>query len=166
MKTVLISGSFDPVTRGHEALIRRAARLFDRVEVVIFENSKKHYLFTTEERLGFLRTVCLAAGGDRVVADVCHGTVAGYAGAHEIHAIVRGVRNADDLAYEQDMATLNRLACGVETLLLPTEASLTHISSSYVREFLSHGLPADALLPEAACRDILTAYRQKVAKKD
>ena len=160
MKTVLISGSFDPVTRGHEDLIRRAALLFDRVEVVIFENSKKQYLFTLDERLSFLQRVC-AACGDNVTAATCSDTVAGYACAHGITAILKGVRNADDLAYEQDMAVLNRLAGGPETMFLPTDAAYAHISSSWVREFLRRGLPAKELLPAVICRDVLDAYQKK-----
>lgn len=161
MKTVLISGSFDPVTRGHEDLIRRAARLFDRVEVVIFENSQKHYLFSLDERLSFLQKVC-AACGDNVTAAASSDTVAGYASSHGITAILKGIRNANDLAYEQEMAVLNRLAGGKETIFLPTEAALSHISSSWVREFLHRGLPAKELLPAVIYQDVLDAYQKKL----
>ena len=160
MKTVLISGSFDPVTRGHEALIARAAAIFDRVEVVIFENSQKTCLFSADERLAFLHKVC-AACGENVSAAVASGTVVAYAAAHCIHAIVKGVRNANDLLYEQEMATLNRLAGGPETVLLPTEPALAFVSSSAVREFLTHGLPADELLPAAARDDIVNTFQSK-----
>ena len=160
MKTVLICGSFDPVTRGHAALIARAAALFDRVEVVIFENSKKKTLFSQDERLAFLSKVCAAAGSN-VSATVATGSVAVYAKEHGIHAIIKGVRNANDLLYEQEMATLNRLAGGPETLFLPTEPALSHISSSWVREFLANGLPAEELLPTEVYADVLAAYRQK-----
>jgi pantetheine-phosphate adenylyltransferase len=160
MKTVLICGSFDPVTRGHEDLIHRAARLFDRVEVVMFENSGKRYLFSQEERRSFLEAVC-ASCGDNVHAATCGGTVAGYAKEHGIHAIVKGVRNANDLLYEQEMASLNRLAGGPETVFLPTDPTLAYVSSSAVREFLTHDLPAEELLPAAIADKVLLAYRQK-----
>lgn len=160
MKTVLISGSFDPVTRGHAALIARAARLFDRVEVVIFTNSQKNCLFSLDERLAFLQRVC-AACGENVSAAKSEGTVAGYAIEHGIHAIVKGVRNASDLLFEQDMATLNCLAGGPETILLPTEPALSYISSGAVREFLRRGLPAKELLPTAIADEVVEAYRKK-----
>lgn len=160
MKTVLITGSFDPVTRGHAALIARAAALFDRVEVVIFENSQKKTLFSLEERLAFLEKTCRACG-DTVTAGTSAGTVAGYARERGIHAILKGVRNANDLIYEQEMATLNRLAGGPETLFLPTDPALSHISSSAVREFLLRGLPTEELLPEAVCGDVLAAYQKR-----
>ena len=158
MKKVLICGSFDPVTSGHASLIRRAARLFDEVEVVIFENSEKRYLFPLEARLSFLRKVATVCW-DNVRAGAAEGTVAAYAQAGGFDAILKGVRNGNDLVYEQDMAALNRLAGAPETLFLSTEPQYTHVSSSAVREFLSRGLPAEELLPAEVAADILATYR-------
>lgn len=160
MSTALITGSFDPVTRGHADLICRAARLFDRVEVVIFRNSQKTCCFSEEERLSFLRAVCHAAGKN-VVCAADGGTVADYVKAHGITVTIKGVRNAADLAYESDMAALNRLAGGGETLFFPADPALTFCSSSAAREFLSRGLPAEALLPPAAADAILKTYEKK-----
>ena len=163
MKKALISGSFDPVTRGHAALIARAARLFPEVEVVIFENSEKQAAFPLEARLSFLSKVC-AAAGKHVKAACATGTVAAYAKEHDADCILKGVRNANDLVYEQDMAALNRLAGAPETLLLPTDPQYSHISSSAVREFLRRGLPAEDLLPPAVGADILAFYRENIQK--
>ena len=154
MKKALISGSFDPVTRGHAALIARAARLFPEVEVVIFENSEKQATFPLEARLSFLSKVC-AAAGKHVKAACAAGTVAAYAKEHDVDCILKGVRNANDLVYEQDMAALNRL---------PTDPQYSHISSSAVREFLRRGLPAEDLLPPAVGADILAFYRENIQK--
>lgn len=161
MKTALICGSFDPVTRGHEDLIRRAATLFDRVAVVIFDNSEKKYLFSSDERLAFLSDVCRAAGGN-VTASRSDGTVAGYARENGVSVIVKGVRNAQDLVYEQDMARLNRLAGAPETLFLPADPALSHVSSSAAREFLRRGLPAADLLPDCVSDQIRAAYAAKI----
>lgn len=163
MKKALICGSFDPVTRGHAALISRAARLFPEVEVVIFENSEKHATFPLEARLAFLIKVC-AAAGENVKAACAAGTVAAYAKENGVDCIVKGVRNGNDLVYEQDMAALNRLAGAPETILLPTEPQYSHISSSAVREFLRRGLPAEDLLPQMAGTDILAFYRENIEK--
>ena len=154
----LISGSFDPVTRGHEDLIRRTAALFSEVRVVIFENSKKTPLFTTEQRLAFLRL--LAADMPNVTVDSSRDSVVGYAAQHGIDCIVKGVRDGVDLDYEQDMAHLNRIAGGPETLFLPTDPSYSFIASSAVREFLLRGLPAEKLLPDAVAREVLAAYAE------
>ena len=153
----LISGSFDPVTRGHEDLIRRAAALFSEVEVVIFENSKKTPLFSTELRLGFLKLLC--AELPNVTVGCSRDSVVAYAKTHGVNCIVKGVRDGVDLDYEQDMAHLNRIAGGPETLFLPTDPIYSFIASSAVREFLLRGLPAEKLLPDAVAGEVLKAYK-------
>ena len=152
----LISGSFDPVTRGHEDLVRRAAALFDEVCVVIFENSKKTPLFSTETRLGFLHL--LTEDMPNVTVDSSRDSVVGYARANGVNCIVKGVRDGVDLDYEQDMAHLNRIAGGPETLFLPTDPVYSFIASSAVREFLLRGLPAEKLLPDSVANEVLAAY--------
>ncbi len=157
MKVALITGSFDPVTRGHFDLIRRTAALFERVEVVLFRNSEKTPMFSEAERLAWLSAVCREAGENVRVA-ISEGTVADYAKERGITLIVKGVRNAADLAYEQDMAALNRMAGACETLFLPTDPSLSFVSSSAVREFLRRELDARALLPEVIAEDVIAAF--------
>ena len=157
MKVALITGSFDPVTRGHFDLIRRTAALFERVEVVLFRNSEKSPMFSEAERLTWLSAVCRDAGENVRVA-ISEGTVADYARERGIRVIVKGVRNAADLAYEQDMAALNRMAGGCETLFLPTDPALSFVSSSAVREFLRRDLDAKGLLPEVIADDVISAF--------
>ena len=84
--------------------------------------------------------------------------VVGYAAAYGIDCIVKGVRDGVDLDYEQDMAHLNRIAGGPETLFLPTDPVYSFIASSAVREFLLRGLPAEKLLPDAVADEVLAAY--------
>ena len=161
MKTALITGSFDPITRGHFDLIARTAALFERVEVVIFRNSEKKPLFSEAERLAWLSAVCREAGENVRVA-ISEDTVAAYAKERGISLIVKGVRSAADLAYEQDMAALNRMAGGCETLFLPTDPALSFVSSSAVREFLRRRLDARSLLPETIADDVIAAYAVRV----
>jgi pantetheine-phosphate adenylyltransferase len=158
MKKVLICGSFDPITRGHADLIARAAALFDEVDVVLFRNSKKTAMFPEEKRLAWLSAYC-AATAPNLRALASDGAVAEYTRENGIDAIVRGVRNATDLAYERDMALLNRAAGAPETVILPTNPALAHISSGAVREFLRLGLSAEMLLPPALAEDITATYR-------
>lgn len=160
MKTALITGSFDPITRGHADLIARTAAIFDRVEVVIFRNSEKTPLFSEEERLFWLSSVCADMTGDIRTA-AADGTVVGYAKEKGVDCIVKGIRNGADLTYEKDMAALNRMAGGPETLFLPTDPTLAHISSGAVREFLRHGIPAEELLPPSVSEGIVAAYHKK-----
>ncbi len=160
MKTALICGSFDPVTRGHEDLIRRAAALFDRVEVVMFLNPEKQYLFSAEERLAFLAAVCHAAG-PHVSCGMDTGTVAAYTRAHPVDCLVRGVRGVQDLEYETQMAVLNRMAGAPETLFLPATPAMAAFSSSAARQFLAAGLPTKEILPACVEKEILSAYRRR-----
>lgn len=161
MKTALITGSFDPITRGHADLIARTATIFDRVEVVIFRNSDKTPLFSEEERLLWLSSVCATLTGDIRTA-AADETVVGYAKKNGIDCIVKGIRNGADLTYEKDMAALNRMAGGPETLFLPTDPTLAHISSGAVREFLRHGIPAEELLPPCVAEEIVASYHEKL----
>lgn len=145
MNSAMICGSFDPVTRGHADLVRRAAALFDHVYVVLLHNGGKAGLFPWEDRLAFLRAAFAAL--PNVTVEGSRETAAACARRLGVACLLKGVRGAADLAYEADMAALNRTAGGPETLFLPTDPALSFVSSHAVREFLACGLPADALLP-------------------
>jgi pantetheine-phosphate adenylyltransferase len=132
-------GTFDPITLGHEDLVRRAATLFDRVVVAIADNpGSKAPLFTTEER------VAMAAAA---LSDLGNVEVAGYAGLtvdfaleHELRVIIRGLRAVSDFEYEFQLANMNRhLTEEVETAFLTPTEKYTFISSSLVREVAQLG---------------------------
>lgn len=146
MNTVMITGSFDPVTLGHEDIIRRAAALFPSVRVVIFVNDEKPGLFPLEKRLSLLRAVC--AKYPNVSVDFDRGMVVDYAAREGISLIVRAVRDEKDLPYELAMADYNRTHGGVETLLLCASPALGAISSTEVRRRIAAGEDPSELLPE------------------
>ena len=106
MKAAIFPGSFDPVTLGHLDIIERASRLFDRLIVVILENSEKHATFSMEERLTFLRSNTAHLSNVEVAAD--HGLTVDFARKQEAVAIVRGVRSVKDYEYELDIASVNQ----------------------------------------------------------
>lgn len=147
MKIALFPGSFDPFTRGHEAIVRQALTLFDKVVVAIGENIGKNSLLSTEERIKFIEQ--LYANDERVEAiaySTLTGDVARKVGAS---AIIRGVRNTIDFEYERTLAQTNkRLFPEIETILLLTPADLADISSSAVRELLAFGHDVSEMLPE------------------
>lgn len=161
MKSAMICGSFDPVTRGHADLVRRAAALFDRVYVVLLHNEGKAGLFPWEDRLDFLRAAF--ADCPTVTVEGSRGTAAACARRLGVDCILKGVRDGRDWAYEAEMAALNRAAGGPETLLLPTDPALSFVSSHAVREFLACGLPTGALLPPAV--DALVHERYAALEK-
>ena len=132
-------GTFDPITLGHEDLVRRAAMLFDRVVVAIADNpGSKAPLFSTEER------VEMAASA---LADLDNVEVTGYAGLtvdfalqHNLRVIIRGLRAVSDFEYEFQLANMNRaLTEDVETVFLTPTDRYTYISSTLVREVATLG---------------------------
>ena len=148
MAKALLTGSFDPITRGHFALIQAASRAFDEVTVCMFINPDKTYTFTRENRLLFIREGIRELNLGNVKADACDGYVADYARAHDIGVVVRGVRNASDVAYELDMARYNRdRNPELETWLWVSSADDSGISSTAVRNALKNGvIPNEMLL--------------------
>ena len=147
MKTAIFPGSFDPFTRGHEAIVRQALTLFDKVVVAIGENVGKNSLLSTEERIKLIEQ--LYADNERVEA-IAYSTLTGDAArAVGASAIIRGVRNTIDFEYERTLAQTNkRLFPEIETILLLTPADLADVSSSAVRELLAFGHDVSDMLPE------------------
>lgn len=137
MSTALFPGSFDPFTKGHEAVLRRVLPLFDRVIVAVGQNSDKHCMFTPEERMERIReamsdcpTVEVTAYSSMTI-DLCH-----QVGAQ---CIIRGIRTAKDFEYEQLIASVNREQDPtIETLLVMADAEHQNISSTLERERLTH----------------------------
>jgi pantetheine-phosphate adenylyltransferase len=146
MRTVLYPGTFDPVTYGHLDVIDRAARLFDRVVVLVARNAGKHPLFTEEERVAMIRR---AVRGRRAVSvDVFDGLLVRYAKKAGAVAIVRGLRAVSDFEYEFQMALTNRkLADDVSTVFLMPHEKYTYLNSSIVREVASLGGNVGSFVP-------------------
>ena len=133
MRTAVYAGSFDPITRGHEDLIRRSLGFVDRIVVAVATNVAKQPLFTLEERVGFIR----AAVGDDARVDVRQftGLLVDFARTVDARLIIRGLRAVSDFEYEYQMALMNRhLSPGLETIFMVPSLETTYISSSLVRE--------------------------------
>lgn len=131
--SAMYPGTFDPVTIGHEDLVRRAARLFDRVVVAVAANPGKTPMFDLDQRVDMV---------EAVLADLDNVEVAGYDGLtiqfaveNELACIVRGLRAVSDFEYEFQLANMNRhLTDEVETVFLTPTEKYTFISSTLVRE--------------------------------
>ena len=147
MKIALFPGSFDPFTRGHEAIVRQALTLFDKVVVAIGENIGKNSLLSTEERIKLIERLY---ANDERVETIAYSTLTGdVARAVGASAIIRGVRNTIDFEYERTLAQTNkRLFPEIETILLLTPADLADVSSSAVRELMAFGHDVSEMLPE------------------
>ena len=140
-------GSYDPVTMGHVDVISRAAALYDEVVVAVLHNPAKKGTFGVDERitlldsaLAALPNVRIEAFAGRLLVDVCRD-----AGAQ---AIVKGLRSDTDFAYELPMALMNRHLSGVETVFLPGDPRLGHVSSSLIKEVAAFGGDIVGLVPD------------------
>lgn len=147
MKTAIFPGSFDPFTRGHEALVEQALQLFNKVVIAVGENVNKRSLLSLAARKRLIED--LYADNERVEC-ITYSTLTGDAArAAGATAIVRGVRNAIDFEYERTLAQTNgRLFPEISTVMLFTPAELNDVSSSTVRELLSFNRDVDWLMPE------------------
>lgn len=158
-KTVIIPGSFDPVTLGHYRLVSETARLFDRVIVALMDNVGKKYLFSAHARELFCReafscleNVTVARFGGQL-CDVCKKVGAA--------AIVKGVRNCIDFEYEYDYFVGNKiLTGGLPTVFIPSDPALRHVSSSAVRELLKIGADLTGFVPEGTEETMRNLYQE------
>ena len=131
-------GTFDPITLGHEDLVRRATRLFDRVVVAIAANPSKEPMFSLEERVELAQTVL--ADFDNVEVMGYTGLTVNFATDHGLRVIIRGLRAISDFEYEFQLANMNRhLTADVESVFLTPTETYTYISASLVREICSMG---------------------------
>ena len=159
----LVTGSFDPVTKGHEDVIRRAAEEYSEVYAVVFASHEKKGFFPMEYRHALLSKVCKKF--PNVKTDFSTGYVADYAKKIGADAIVRGVRDEKDAAYETPMADYNFEHSGVKTVFYTAKESLKSISSRRVRALLTEGGDPLELLPKEIAKELCESW-QLFAHKD
>lgn len=142
MTKVLYTGSFDPITKGHENVIKQASELFDEVVVAILKNPKKpNGFFTVEERLEILKKIYATCENIQVI--IGSGAAVDVATLHKCKAIVRGLRGLTDFDYEIGMAGINKeISNGeINTICLFADNNYQNISSSMVKEIFTLGKP-------------------------
>ena len=153
----LYPGSFDPVTKGHIDLIRRACGLYDTVYVGVLHNPDKSGLFTPEERKALLEEVLKDLPGVKVV--LWDGLMVDLMKKLRVRVALRGVRNGADVESETAMARLNKsLYPDMETVFLPADEALSHISSSAVRQISGFGGDVSAFVVPAVERELNKKY--------
>lgn len=145
-RTALYPGSFDPIHNGHLDIIVRAAHLFDRLIIGVYDKPDKRLFFTTDERVELVGQA-VAGLGNVEVASYSSLTVQ-YAAARDALAIVRGLRATSDFDFEFQVALMNRhLSPQVEAVFLMTSLEHAHLSSSLVKEIAQLGARIDDLVP-------------------
>ena len=152
MKIAVYPGSFDPITLGHLNVIERAAKLFDQVIVCVMVNSQKHYMFSEEERVGFIRRVTQRL--PNVEADSASGLLADYARRRHADVVIKGLRAVTDFENEFMMAMINhKLNDQLDTMFLMAEQKYLYLSSSTVKELGRYGADLTDFLPEQIIPD-------------
>ena len=160
MTTAIYPGSFDPVTVGHLDIIKRAARLFDRVIVAVLVNVEKKPWFTIEERTELLRKA--ASGIENVEVASFDGLLVDFAARQNASAIVKGLRAVSDFEYEFQMALTNRkLDNNIETVFLTSSAENTYLSSSIVKQVGLLGGDISTFVPDCIKDEILLRIKQR-----
>ncbi len=145
-RIAVFPGSFDPITLGHESIIRRSLPLFDKLIVAIGVNSAKKYLFSLEQRQAWLKELFM----DEPKIEVATYSKLTVKFCEEIGAkfIVRGLRNSADFTYEKSIAQMNlAMNNSIETIFYPTAPALSAITATIVRDIYVNGGDITSFVP-------------------
>ena len=145
MKTGIFVGSFDPFTIGHDAIVRRALPLFDRLVIGVGYNERKQYMYSQDERIRSISR--LYTNDPRVAVKVYNDLTIDFARREGAQYIIKGVRSVKDFEYEREQADINRRIGGIDTLLLYAAPDMASVSSSLVRELIHFGKDVSDFLP-------------------
>ena len=145
LSKVLYPGSFDPLHNGHLEIIEIASRLFGEVIVVAMVNRTKEGFFPLDQRLALIEESVAHLANVRV--DMSEGLVVDAADVFEAAFVVKGLRTPGDFEAEMQMAHMNKTVSGMETVFIPSGASLGFLSSRYIREISSEGRDVSHLVP-------------------
>lgn len=157
--TAIYAGSFDPITRGHEDLIRRSCEFVDHLVVAVAVNSSKKALFTTEERVQLIRAV--TSDNKCVEATQFEGLLVDFAKKVGAKFNIRGLRAVSDFEYEFQMALMNRhMSESFETVFMVPSVETTYISSSVVREVAMHGGNLTGLVHPAVAKALAKKFKK------
>ena len=160
-RTAIYSGTFDPITLGHEDVIRRAAGLFDTLIVAVAIAHHKKTLFGLPERIALAQAAFSGVANVQVLP--FDGLIMDFCAQQDASAVVRGLRNMTDFDYEQQMAAMNRkLRPQVETVFLLPSADVQCISSTLVREISKLGGSVAGMVSPAVAQALEAAHRPKL----
>ncbi len=157
MKVAVYPGSFDPITNGHLDIIKRAAKVYDKVVVGVLDNINKTPLFTSCQRKDMIERV--TSDIENVECDVFSGLLVEFLKQKNATVIVKGLRTVADFEYEFQMALLNKaLNPEFETMFMMTNSGYSYISSSMVKEVAKYNGCLEGLVPERIIPDIKNKY--------
>lgn len=158
IRTAVISGTFDPITVGHLDVVIRASKLFDNVVIAVSTNAQKQNVFPDEIRVNAVK----ASVSDikNVKVELCDGLLAEFCNRYENPVLVRGARSGSEFDYERSLFVINKDLGVPETVVLPAESGMDHISSTYVRELIKYNKSLVGVVPDGA-REVIEAWLNK-----
>ncbi len=146
-KIAVFPGSFDPFSVGHQNIVERALPLFDEIIVAIGENSQKKYLLSLEKRKDIIKQTF--SGNEKVSVASYEGLTSEFCKSVGSSYLLRGIRNARDLDFEQSIAQMNQeISPGLETIFLVNEPRFSAINSSIIREIYINGGDVSKFIPK------------------
>lgn len=161
MRAAVYPGSFDPVTKGHLDIIKRASRTFDKVYVAILKNSSKTPMFSLEQRIEWIKRA--TANLPNVEVDSFEGLLVNYLEEKNAGIIIKGLRAVSDFEYEFQMALMNhKLSKNIETLFMMTNGKYSYLSSSIVKEVARHNGNLEGLVPDFMIEEILNGVKKNL----
>lgn len=147
MNKAVYPGSFDPVTNGHLDIIRRSAKVFDKVIVAVLNNPNKNPMFNLEERVELIKHA--TSDLENIEIHCFSGLLIDYVQEKKVDVIIKGLRAVSDFEYEFQMALMNKkLNKDVETLFMTTNSKFSYLSSSLVKEVFKFGGCIEGLVPD------------------
>ncbi len=160
MDIAIYTGSFDPVTNGHLDVIRRGARLFEKLVIGVLNNSAKTPLFSVEDRVNII--VEATSDLDNVEVRAFNGLAVDFARENGAKVFLRGLRAITDFEYELQMAQMNRIIRpSIDTVFLTTSLEYAYLSSTIVKEVASYGGDISKFVPEFVAQRIAEKFSKK-----
>ncbi len=151
-RIAVFPGSFDPITRGHEDLIKRAFPLFDKIIIAIGVNASKNYMFGLDQRKAWIEKVFFFE--DKIEVGHYEGLTVNYCRELGANFLIRGLRNSEDFQFESSIAQMNReLAPEVDTVFLVTNPAYAAYSSSIVRDVYRNKGDVTRFIPQTISLD-------------
>ena len=145
-RIAIFPGSFDPLTKGHESIVKRAIPLFDKIIISIGINAGKNAMFDIKQRKSWIKKTFI--NYPTIEVTTYTGLTVDYCKAQNANFILRGLRSYSDFDYEHGIAQMNKsLISSVETIFLLTEPEFSHISSTIVRDIIRNNGKVEQFLP-------------------